>query len=150
MTIRTLSLTLAMLALGAGAAHAGPYSDELGKCLVESTTAEDKTELVKWMFATAALHPAVQPIASVSEDERTQTNFNTAQLFERLLTESCLTQTQQALKYEGAAALQTGFQMLGGVAVRELFADPNVRDGMAELQRHFDAQKLLQALRPAE
>ncbi|MFP5409719.1 MAG: hypothetical protein ACLGG6_01970 [Gammaproteobacteria bacterium] len=128
--------------LTAGPAFAGPYSDDLGKCLVASTTAADKGALVKWMFATAALHPAVKSIASVTPAERTGFNRGTARLFERLVTESCKAQTQQAVKYEGAVALQVAFQLLGQVAARELFADPAVAGGMAELERHFDKQKL--------
>lgn len=148
--MKTLSIALSVFALCAGSAHAGPYSDDLGKCMVESTTAADKNELVKWMFSTAALHPAVQSISSVSDAERTQSNRSTAKLFEKLLTETCRSQMQQAMKYEGTVAVQTGFRMLGEVAARELFADPSVAAGMADLERHFDKQKLVQALTSAK
>jgi predicted GNAT family N-acyltransferase len=141
---------VAVLALYAGAVQAGPYSDDLAKCLVESTTAADKNALVKWMFATAALHPAVKSIASVTDAERAQSTRSTAELFEKLLTESCRTPAQQAVKYEGAAALQTGFQMLGQVAARELFADPGVTHGLAELENYIDSQKIEQALAPKQ
>lgn len=139
---------LLALVLHAGVAQAGPYSDDLAKCLVESTTAADKNALVKWMFATAALHPAVKSIASVTDAERAQSTRSTAELFVKLLTESCRAQAQQAVKYEGATALQTGFQILGQVAARELFADPNVAQGLAELEQYIDSRKIEQALAP--
>lgn len=139
---------LLALVLHAGAAQAGPYSDDLAKCLVESTTAADKNALVKWMFATAGLHPAVKSIAAVTDAERAQSTRSTAELFVKLLTESCRAQAQQAVKYEGAAALQTGFQILGQVAARELFADPNVAQGLAELEQYIDSRKIEQALAP--
>ena len=139
---------LLALVLHAGAAQAGPYSDDLAKCLVESTTAADKNALVKWMFATAALHPAVKSIASVTDAERARSTRSTAELFVKLLTESCRAQAQQAVKYEGATALQTGFQILGQVAARELFADPNVAQGLAELEQYIDSRKIEQALAP--
>ena len=145
-----VTMAVSVCALNTGVVHAGPYSDDLAKCLVESTTTADKNALVKWMFAMAALHPAVKSIASITEAERTQSSRNTAQLFERLLTESCRTQTRQAVKYEGAAALQTGFQLLGQVAARELFADPSVARGLADLENHIDSQKMKQALDPAQ
>lgn len=63
---RTCLPFLLLALLTVGSAHAGPYSDDLGKCLVASTTAADKGALVKWMFATAALHPAVKSVASVT------------------------------------------------------------------------------------
>ncbi|TXH74986.1 hypothetical protein [Thiobacillus sp.] len=140
--------TLLALALNAGAAQAGPYSDDLAKCLVESTTTTDKNALVKWMFATAALHPAVKSIASITDAERAKSTRSTAELFVKLLTESCRAQAQQAVKYEGATALQTGFQILGQVAARELFADPNVAQGLAELEQYIDSRKIEQALAP--
>jgi len=141
--MKNMGVPLLLLALSTvGPAHAGPYSDDLGKCLVASTTLADKGALVKWMFATAALHPAVKSIASVTPAERSGFNRDTARLFERLVTESCKAQTRQALQYEGAAALQVAFQLLGQVAARELFSDPAVAGGMAELEQHFDKQKL--------
>lgn len=144
------AMAVSVCGLSISPAHAGPYSDDLAKCLVESTTTSDKNALVKWMFAMAALHPAVKSIASITEAERTQSSRDTAQLFERLLTESCRTQTRQAVKYEGATALQTGFQMLGQVAARELFADPGVARGLADLENHIDSQKMKQAIDPTQ
>lgn len=143
--LRATGLFLALM-LNAGLAQAGPYTDDLSKCLVASTTTADKNALVKWMFATAALHPAVKSIASITPAERDAFTRSTAHLFERLLTESCRAPAQQAMKYEGAMALQTGFQMLGQVAARELFADPSVAGGLAEFGSHLNGQKLQQLL----
>ena len=140
-------LLVLMAGTGTGVAYAGPYSDDLAKCLVESTTADDKNALVKWMFVTAALHPAVESVASVSTAERADSNRSTARLFERLLTDACHVQTRQAIKYEGSAALQTGFQILGQVAARELFADPSVASGLGDLEKHLDADKLRRSLK---
>lgn len=126
--------------------NAGMYADDLSRCLVEKTTVADKNALVRWVIATTTLHPAVQSIANVSVAERTRANRETALLFERLLTESCIAQTRQAAKYEGAAALQTGFQTLGQVAMAELFANPDVAKGLGELDKLIDAKKLQQAL----
>jgi len=127
-------------------AYAGMYADDLSRCLVQKTTAADKNALVRWVIATTTLHPAVQSIANVSVAERTRANRETALLFERLLTKSCIAQTRQAAKYEGAAALQTGFQTLGQVAMAELFANPDVAKGLGELDKLIDAKKLQQAL----
>lgn len=142
----SLKFLLLLAFTAASPAQAGPYSDDLGKCLVSSTTPADKGALVKWMFATAALHPEVSSIAAVTSEDRTRLNRDTARLFERLVTETCRGQTQEAVKYEGAVALQTAFQLLGQVAARELFAAPAVMEGLADLQRHFDVKKLEQVL----
>jgi hypothetical protein len=144
--MRVLALGSALLTLSLPAC-AGMYADDLSRCLIEKTTAADKNALVRWVIATTTLHPAVQSIANVSVAERTRANRETALLFERLLTESCIAQTRQAAKYEGAAALQTGFQTLGQVAMAELFANPDVAKGLGELDKLIDAKKLQQALR---
>jgi len=137
---------VASLFLLASPAIAGPYSDDLAKCLVRSTTQEDKVLLVRWMFATMALHPDVKYLARVSAAERTRLDKQVATLIESLLTKSCLSEARDALQNEGGATFETSFNVLGQVAARELFAHPDVAAGNAELAKMFDAQKLEKAL----
>jgi len=123
-------------------ASAGLYSDDLAKCLVESTTKEDRTALVRWMFAAAGSHPAVASIANVSPHAMDEANASTGALFMRLLTDSCKDKAKRALAYEGPSAIQLSFQVLGQVAAGELFSSPEVRAAMAGLQQHVDNKKL--------
>jgi hypothetical protein len=53
-----LLATLAALAT-AGAAHAGPYANDLAKCLVESTTTGGRAALVNWMFSASGMEKHV-------------------------------------------------------------------------------------------
>lgn len=138
----TISAMLAM----SPAAKAGPYADDLARCLVESTTPDDRTALVKWMFSAAAAHPAVTSLVQVTEQQLDQANRVAAGLFTRLLTDSCKPAVQTALKYEGQVVLQQAFQVLGQVAGQELFTSPEVTRAMAGLERHLDEQDLQQAL----
>ena len=121
---------------------AGPYSNELAKCLVRSTTEQDKNDLMKWMFAAFASHPEVKSMASISETQREELNEKTANLMMRLLTESCRSETEQALKYEGQATIEASFQVLGSVAARGLMSHPDVINYMAGLDKYIDAEKL--------
>jgi len=142
-----VSVALALTALGTGqTAAAGPYADDLSKCLVRSTGEEDKRALVKWIFSAVALHPDVADIAKVTPTQRDDMTRNTAKLFERLLTESCRTEVRQAVQYEGPQTIGASFQVLGQVAARELFANPAVAAHMAELAKHIDKQKLADAM----
>jgi hypothetical protein len=147
--LRAVLSALAGLAFSLSA-HAGLYADDLSRCLVEKTTPEDKNTLVRWVISTTTLHPAVAPIASVSDDTRVRINRETARIFERLLTESCLEQTRQAVRVEGAAAIQAGFQTLGQVAMAELFAHPKVAAALGELDSHIDTNRLRDALDAAK
>jgi hypothetical protein len=132
----------ATLAFLSCTAQAGPYGDDLAKCLVSSTSKEDRESLIRWMFAASAANPAVAPIAKVSPEVMEHANVTTGKLFMRLLTESCKAQAKQALTYEGTSTIQLSFQVLGQVAGREMFADPAVGKAMAGMESSIDKKKL--------
>ena len=102
---------------------------------------------MRWIFANAALHPDVNNISSVTAKERETINRMAGGLVERLLTDTCRKQTQEALRYEGQIALQLSFQVLGQVAMQELMSNPAVGKGFGELDRFMD-QKKIRALIP--
>ena len=128
--------------LTSGGASAGVYTDALGKCLVDNTTMEDRTMLVRWLFTAASAHPAISSLSTVSAADRDAANETTARLFVRLLTDSCKDAAQTALKFEGAAAIQLSFQVLGQVAGAELFSNPQVAAAMGALDKHMDPAAL--------
>lgn len=137
-----LLAVMALTLLPPVAATAGPYGDELGKCLVESTSQRDRVDLVRWMFSAAALHPAVKPIAAVTEEQLDEATQATGKLFMRLLTESCRAETEKALQFEGATTIETAFSVLGQVAGREMFSSPEVAAGLALLENYVDSEEL--------
>lgn len=139
-------LLFSLCCLAAAPVQAGPYTDDLSRCLVDSTTRDDKHALVRWVVTTSSVHPAVRSIARISPEARANASRETARIFERLLVDACLAQTRQAVKFEGAAAIQTGFQTLGQAAMAELFADPAVVEALRELDRQVDLDKLRDAL----
>jgi hypothetical protein len=140
-------LAAAALSFAAAPAEAGLYSDDMGRCLVANTSPHDKTDLVRWIFAATSLHPEVASIVRADAQQREDINRRAGQLLERLLTDSCRKQTQDALKYEGPLAMQLSFQVLGQVAMQELMADPSVRKGFGEVNKYVDMDKL-KALAP--
>ena len=123
-------------------AQAGPFTDTLSRCLVKSTTEDDRATLVRWLFAVMALHPSVKPIALIDEKQRDSANQATASMIMKLLTDSCLEETKEAIQYEGNNALELSFEVLGQVAAQELFSNPAVSAGMSGLEKHLDAEKL--------
>ncbi len=125
---------------------AGIYSDDLSRCLVESSSSTDKMVLVRWMYTAMSLHPAVKPLAQISAAQVDQANKEVADLFVTLLTETCNAETRKAIQYEGPVAMQSSFEVFGKVAAGELFSNPDVAAGMAGLDRHMDKEKLSQAL----
>ena len=122
--------------------YAGPYADSLTKCLVQSTTTADRTTLVQWIFAMMALHPQVSSMSALTKERRAKTSKDVANLFQLLLTKSCLNETRQATKYEGPAVIAQTFNQLGQIAARELFSDPAVMGGMAEFATYIDKKAM--------
>jgi hypothetical protein len=123
-------------------AVAGPFADDMAKCLVNSTSPQDRTVLVQWMFGLITLHPDLTAMSSISIKQRDDLSRNAGALFQRLLLESCRSQTQQALQNEGPQTVQYAFQVLGQVATRGLFTDPHVMGGLKDLTKYVDEDKL--------
>ena len=48
--------------------------------------------------------------------------------------------------YEGEGTIEASFSVLGQVASRELFANPSVSPGLAELDKYIDAERMRKAL----
>jgi len=135
-----LAALVACLAMNQ-AAHAGVYGDDLAKCLVRSTTSDQKSTLVQWVFAVTTLHPLVKPLSAVTDEQRTKLDKQVAAMFQTLLTDSCKQESLDAVKYEGTAAFQASFAVLGQVAMRELFTDPTVQKGIGEFTQYLDKSK---------
>jgi hypothetical protein len=129
-----------VLAGSVSPAHAGPYTDQLAKCLVESTTVDDRVGLVQWMFVAASAHPAVRPFSAVSEAQLEASNATMAALITRLLTQACKQEARKALRYEGTSTLEASFQVLGQVAGNELFGSPEVATALSGLEKHIDTK----------
>lgn len=150
--MKRLAVPLAalLITVGAAPAQAGPYGDEMAKCLVRSTTTADRNTLVKWMFAAAAVHPEVKDIALATNAQRDELDRKVARMIENLLIVSCKAETKQASEYEGSSVFESSFRILGQVAGRELFADAAVSEKMGGFVKYIDEKKLIDALGPME
>jgi hypothetical protein len=147
-TRKTLLSVLATLAFTGATqqAQAGPYADELTRCLVSSTTHDDKSTLVQWIFAIASLHPDVAALSAATPEARAGLNHRVGVLFTNLLGVSCVKETRDAIHFEGNASIEASFTSLGQIAARELFANPAVTAGMQGMVKEVDMQKLGKAL----
>jgi len=127
-------------------AFAGVFADELSKCLVKSSSTDDRVLLVQWMFGALSLHPAVQPMVSVKPEQRDVATKKAGVIFSRLLTENCRKESVAALKNEGNSAVGVAFGVLGQVASRDLMSNPNVEKGMGDLGTQLEGDAKLAAL----
>jgi hypothetical protein len=136
------SLLVALSMFASMHAVAGPYGDDMAKCLVKAASPDDRTVFIRWLFASIALHPDVASMATISAKQRDDFNKGAGALFQRLLTESCRSETKQAIRFEGPATIQYAFQVFGQAAAGNLFANPTVAAGMKDLAKYIDQDKI--------
>jgi len=127
---------------GAATAHAGPLGDDLARCLVSSSTAQDKTEIVRWVFTAVAAHPAVKQMASVTDAQREAASKAMGDLITRLLTVNCADATGKAVRGEGLSSIDTSFAALGQAAIQDLFSDPGVGAALSSMEKYVDVKKI--------
>ncbi|MFT4178303.1 MAG: hypothetical protein QM612_02400 [Thermomonas sp.] len=128
------------------AAHAGVFGDAFGKCLVNASNDQDRQQLMEWIFSAIALNPTIMPYANISPEQRSAIDQKMASLFERLVGEACQKEASEALKYEGASAFETAFQLFGQVAGQQLFASKEVLEGAQDFYKLLDAKALQEKL----
>jgi hypothetical protein len=139
----------ALFSTWASSASAGAFTDDMAKCLVSKSTNEDKTALMVWMFSAIADHPAARSMSNVSDSQRAELTKRVAAFVLRLLTVDCRDQTVAALKYEGAPAFGTAFQLLGQVAMQGLMRDPAVAQHFESLKSAFEDARMQSVFKEA-
>ena len=121
---------------------AGPFADDLAKCLVTSTNNRDKNKLVKWFFRVYSDHPEVSYMVDISDREKKVIDKDVADLFTRLLSEDCFDESKNAQKYEGNIVFFKAFQSLGQVAAQGFMGNPDVKRSMNKFSELLDTKKL--------
>ena len=121
---------------------AGPFGDEMARCLVTSTNKRDKAKLVKRVLKVYGEHPEVSNMVNLSEREKNVIDKDVAQIFTRLLSEDCADETKKALDYEGDKVMYTAFSVLGQVAAKGFNEHPNVANSMNKFIELIDTEKL--------
>ena len=121
---------------------AGPFGDEMAKCLVTSTSNRDRTKLLKWIIRVYGVHPEVSFMVDLSDREIQVIDEDIADIFTRLLSEDCVDETKKALDYEGDNVMFTAFQTLGQVAAQGFIDHPSVERSISKFVELIDYEKL--------
>jgi hypothetical protein len=91
-------------------------------------------------------HPDMKLLSSATPDDIDSASRTAGALFTRLMSENCTKEMKLAIQSGGPAAIQSGFQTLGQVAMRELMTNPQVGAAMGILDRYIDKTKIDAAL----
>jgi hypothetical protein len=94
-------------------------------------------------------NPAIATLSKATRQDIDAANKVVGALFTRLITVDCREKTRLAVSYEGAPAIQVGFQVLGQVAGRELFSSPEVTQAMSGLESAVDDKKIAEVFKDA-
>ena len=139
--LRTIFLAISVMLIGILSfdleAYAGPDTDDLIKCMIESTTETDREEIAKWVFSLVAKHPSVKSMSSVSEDKLKETNKKIADLFILLLTDSCRGKASQAIKNDGQIAVLKSFKALQKASVKMVLMSPDIAAVMSDMEDYI-------------
>lgn len=130
-------------------AVAGPYADDMARCLVSSTSEADRADLMRWMFSAMAQHPDLASMATISTNQRDTITDKASKLFSRLMFDSCKSQVQEAVHNEGPQTIYYAFQILGQVAMRGMMTDPHVAQALQGLGKGIDPAKMKALMGPA-
>jgi hypothetical protein len=135
-----------LCSLAAGPLRAQPPVEALGRCLADNTSGKDRKDLARWLFAAMTAHPEMKPLSAAGPEAIDAASRTAAAIFTRLLADTCAKEIRAAVQSGGPAALQSGFQVLGQLAMQELMTNPDVGAAMAVLDRHIDKAKVDAAL----
>lgn len=123
-------------------AIAGPASDSLGTCMIESLGSKDKKQLGQWIFFAMATHPDTKEYSRVPADIQKGTNEYVGKLVTQLLSESCAEKVKIAAREEGPDAIKTAFELVGKIAIQELMTNKEVSASIADYAKFVDNEKL--------
>lgn len=131
---------------GVTTVYAAPHTDRMAQCLVQKTTAEDRVNLMKWVFSAMAAHPSLKTVSNLSPQQMQSYDKNIADLVMRLFTVDCKNELQVAIREDGPSAIERGFGILGEVAMMEMMQNPQVAQRMQNFSKYLDDKKLSEVL----
>lgn len=141
-----LTVAAATLVASPGPSEAGPFTDDLARCLVRATSESERVDLVRWIVAAITVHPGVRGMTGISDDRRTAETRLAANLFGELIAVRCRNEARDAIKFEGESAFEAAFTVLGQVAMQTLMGDAAVNAEMTRLGEMLDEDMLNELL----
>ena len=121
---------------------AGPFEDDMSRCLVMASSSKDNILLGRWLVRVYGEHSGSKDLTKLSDYKKEQIDKDMAQLFTRLLSEDCKEETKKALRFEGEGVMFNAFKVLGEVAGQELIGDKNVSEAINKFTEYVDYEKL--------
>ena len=136
--MKNIILIVALIFSSLNISYAGPWADDLGQCLVRSTSEQDRIILVTWIYAAISRHGELEEFSGITGAQSRQTSQEVAYIFTRLVTNDCEQEAIDAIQYEGEIAFETAFALLGEIAMVGIMEDQNVNSYMEQFVEFLD------------
>ena len=140
--MRLMLIPAALLCTVATSAQAGVFTDDLSRCLVNTSSQDDRDAFMAWMFSAVSSDPALQKFTTLDRAKRDQIAKKAADVFQRLLLVDCRKEAIAALKAEGDDAMLQSFGELGRAATHQMFQSPGAQTELETLGNNFDKEKI--------
>lgn len=132
----TATAIVALSALAAPAAWAGPATQKLTSCLTDHATTADRRVLVRWVFTAIAAHPDLNDLISLADADVERAGREAARVLRRLQGVDCVNEAREAAAADGDVGVRAAFSTLGQLAMGTLIQHPSVRAEVAKIQRY--------------
>ena len=143
--VRRLSLFISAFTLCGMAmtTQASPAQQQLSQCLIESTTAQDKTTVLQWTFVALAQHPDLKAMSQVTTEQKNQLDQNLAQVLQRIVVEQCASQAKAVIQADGVKGVTESLQALGQETGQEILQQPEIKNQLNGVLKYIDLNKLM-------
>lgn len=120
-----------------------PTVEKLSECLVQSTTAQDKTVVLQWTFVALAAHPDLKALSQVTPEQKQKLDQTLAQTLQRILVDQCASQTKAVIQTDGLKAVGESFQDLGQITGEQIMKTPEMKQQLKDVVRYVDLGTLV-------
>ena len=120
---------------------AGPYKDDLIRCVGDSLTENDKNNFAFFIALSFSRLPEMRDIFFLDEIRKDKIIRDYATSLDRLIILDCRSQSENVVKFEGPNELASAANMMGQIALREKLADPAVVELFDEMEEYVSTDE---------
>ena len=139
--LAAIPLSLVVGPVPAQAQQAAPDGDPvavLSNCIAMKSTGSDRLEFARWIVGALGSSPQVHDVVTVSPATKDKQDRTVAELFTRLMTVDCLTESRAVSKTRGQEGFKAAGGVMGRLAVQELLGNPDASAAMSSFTKYLN------------
>ena len=124
------------------ASISGPFSDEFARCIVNSSTPNEKTSFIEWMIRIFNEHPELNDLVKMSDNQKIKLDKEIANIYSDLVTVRCKEEAEKAIKFEGDKSIPGAFSAFRASASQTILVHPDVAESSLKYAEYLDFSSL--------